>query len=148
MKSLFNNSDTQDILKRIDKLQPSTPAQWGKMRVEQMLTHCQRPFKVAFGELVLKRGLIGILFGGTAKKQLGGPTPFKPNLPTHPKFVVADERTFNEEKEKLVLYINQFSKGPSSIKLDLHPFFGKMTSQEWDNLMWKHLDHHLRQFGA
>jgi hypothetical protein len=147
MKSLFNTSDSSKIIERIENLKPDSQAQWGKMRVDQMLAHCQAPFKVAFAELPLKRGLIGVLFGGMAKKQLAGPKPFKPNLPTHPKFVVADQRVFNDEKGKLILYIKRFN-APSAIVLDKHPFFGKMNPQEWDNLMWKHLDHHLRQFGA
>lgn len=147
MKSLFNTFDNEELINRIDKLTPETAAQWGKMRVDQMLTHCQRPFEVAYGELPLKRGLIGILFGGMAKKQLGGPQPFKPNLPTHPRFVVVDQRVFNDEKNKLVSLIKRFTS-PTAIKLDTHPFFGKMSSREWDNLMWKHLDHHLRQFGV
>ena len=89
-----------------------------------------------------------MLFGSIAKKQLTGQEPFKPNLPTHPKFVVADERVFTDEKEKLIALIKQFAKGPSAIVLETHPFFGKLSSQQWDNLMWKHLDLHLRQFGA
>jgi hypothetical protein len=148
MKSLFNPADNQEMLDRVNRLTPSTSAQWGKMRVDQMLAHCQGPFKVAYGELILKRGLIGLLFGSIAKKQLAGTEPFKPNLPTHPKFVVADQRVFQDEKEKLVALIKRFGKGPSAIVLDMHPFFGKMSSQEWDSLMWKHLDHHLRQFGV
>jgi hypothetical protein len=147
MKSLFNAAENRELIDRIGKLTPSTPALWGKMRVDQMLAHCQAPFKVAYGELNLKRGLIGLLFGGMAKKQMSGNKPFKQNLPTHPKFLVADQRVFNEEKEKLESCIVRFNN-PKAIVLDTHPFFGKMSPDEWDNLMWKHLDHHLRQFGV
>jgi len=27
-------------------------------------------------------------------------------------------------------------------------FFGKLSGKEWGELMYKHIDHHLRQFGA
>jgi hypothetical protein len=147
MKSLFNPAENKELIERIERLTPATQPKWGKMRVDQMLGHCQAPFQVAYGELKLKRGLIGFLFGGMAKKQMSGPKPFKQNLPTHPKFVVADQRVFNEEKQKLETYIERFNN-PKAIVLDTHPFFGKMSPNEWDNLMWKHLDHHLRQFGV
>ena len=56
MKSLFNATDKQEIIRRIDRLTPSSPAQWGKMRVEQMLAHCQSPFNVVYGDIQLKEG--------------------------------------------------------------------------------------------
>jgi hypothetical protein len=149
MKSLFTPADNEEIVNRVNNLTATTQPQWGKMNVEQMVTHCQRPLMVAFGELNLKRGLPGILFGSFVKKRLlKDEQPFGKNLPTDPNFIVKDERLFNAEKEKLVSYIKQIGKGPSAIKVVQHPFFGKMTPQDWDKIMYKHLDHHLRQFGA
>ena len=149
MKSLFNKEDNQEIVDRINTLSDSTPAQWGKMNVSQMLAHCQSPLKVAFGELKLKRGLIGILFGNIAKKKLAGETPFQRNLPTDKNFLVKDNRKFDEEKQKLIHLVRKFTtEGPSGLSKEPHPFFGKLTNGEWDNLMWKHLDHHLKQFGV
>jgi hypothetical protein len=149
MKSLFDPSVNKEILERIDKLTPDTEAKWGEMNVAQMLTHAQRPLKVAYGELLLKRGLIGILFGGMAKRSLLKPEPFKKHLPTDPNFVVKDTRIFEEEKENLRNLVIKFEKsGPDALTKDPHPFFGKLTVDEWDALQWKHLDHHLRQFGV
>ncbi|MEO8148379.1 MAG: DUF1569 domain-containing protein [Bacteroidia bacterium] len=149
MKSLFNQSDTKEIIDRINRLTPETKAQWGKMNVSQMLAHAQAPLHIATDKLKLKRGLIGILFGRIAKKQLMKPEPFKKNLPTAPEFVRKDERVFKAEKENLIDSINSFTKaGSSGITKEAHPFFGKMTAEEWDILQWKHLDHHLRQFGV
>ncbi len=55
---------------------------WGKMNIEQMLAHSQKPLSVASGNLKLKKGLIGILFGGIAKKKMEGEESFKKNLST------------------------------------------------------------------
>lgn len=150
MKSLFNANHNQEIIDRINKLSPTSQAQWGKMNVGQMLTHCQQPLLVAYGELQLKRGLISILFGGMVKRMLTkDETPFKQNQPTAPTFIFTDKRDFEKEKKKLIELIERFSKqGPDGIRKDPHPFFGKLTSTEWDILQWKHLDHHLRQFAA
>jgi hypothetical protein len=84
-----------------------------------------------------------------AKKQLLADKPFKQNLPTAPQFMVKDYGVFESEKQKLTAMINKFQQGgPGKLSQDPHPFFGKLTVDEWDQLQWKHLDHHLRQFGV
>ena len=95
MQSIFNATDYAHIVERINRLTPVSPAVWGRMRVEQMLAHCQKPFEVIFGDLKMKRGLIGMLFGGIARKSLTSDKPFKKGLPTAPKFVVKDQREFD-----------------------------------------------------
>lgn len=136
------------MVDRIMKLDSAHPPLWGKMSAAQMVTHSQRPLQVALGELKLKRGLIGLLFGGMAKRQLSTVPEFRRNLPTAPQFVVQDQPDFISERNKLIHLIQQFSKKGPEVAEFVHPFFGKMTQQEWDTLQWKHLDHHLRQFGV
>lgn len=148
MESLFAPEGNQNIIERINKLQPTALSQWGKMTVSQMLEHCQGPLKVAFGETQIKRSLIGFLFGKMAKKTLVSPKPFDHNLPTAKEFIVHHEPEFEKTKAELINNIIRFSIGPATIKNLKHPFFGHMTAKEWDIAQWKHLDHHLRQFGV
>jgi hypothetical protein len=90
-----------------------------------------------------------LLFGKLAKKSVVGEKPFKRNLPTAPSFIVKGEKNFEEEKAKLLELVNTFaSGGEKGLTKDPHPFFGAMTPREWDTSQWKHLDHHLRQFGV
>ena len=148
MKSLFDSANNKEMIDRIQKLNINTKPEWGKMTVAQMVTHAQAPLKVALEELQLKRGLIGVLFGGIAKKKLTSPEPFGKNLPTDKNFKITGQPDFEKEKNKLIDYVQRFAKtGPAGITKNPHPFFGKLTSEEWDTLMYKHLDHHLRQFG-
>jgi hypothetical protein len=129
MPSIFAQTDYQHILQRIEKLTPSSQAQWGKMNVSQMLAHLQAPIEAMVGTRKLKRGLIGFLFGAIAKKKLISGKPFSKNLPTDRSFIVADERDFNAERNKLITLLNGLhSKGESAVTTDPHPFFGKMTS--------------------
>jgi len=149
MKSLFHQHDNQDIINRINKLSENTKPLWGKMTVSQMVAHAQNPLYVAFGEKKLKHGFIGVLFGKMAKKQLMGDAPFKRNLPTDKSFLVKDERNFEIEKNRLIQLVQRFiTQGEAALTKEPHPFFGKLTTNEWDLLQWKHLDHHLRQFGV
>ncbi len=149
MKNLFDTVAASEILNRLEKLYPDTQPLWGKMKISQMLAHCQVPLQVALGEKQLKRNLISILFGGIARRQLTKETIFKKNLPTAPQFIIKDERQFDNEKQQLQSLIQQFSIADANeIAGRSHPFFGKMTKEEWGILQWKHLDHHFRQFGV
>jgi hypothetical protein len=149
MTYLFDKQRADEILARINKLTPDTPAKWGKMNVSQMLAHCQAPLAVAMGDHKLQRNLLGLLFGRLAKKKLVGDKPYARNLPTTPSFVVKDNRNFTEEKAKLLEMIRKFSTGGPDILIKTpHPFFGPLTVEEWDKCQWKHLDHHLQQFGV
>jgi Protein of unknown function (DUF1569) len=149
MQSIFNQTDYRTLVERINRLKADTPAQWGKMNVAQMLAHLQMPLRAAAGEIKLKRGLIGFLFGGIARKKLSGPKPLMRGLPTDPQFVIKTSPDFELEKSRLLALLEKLKQGgPEGFSKEPHPFFGKMTSEEWDALSFKHLDHHLRQFGV
>ena len=149
MRDLFDPQDNKEIIERIGKLLPTAQAQWGTMSVAQMLAHAQVPLRGAFGEEKFKRSLLGIFVGRLALKQLISGKPWSHGMPTNPEFVVADEREFEKEKKQLVALVQRFPpSGPSAITKNAHPFFGKLTPQEWSSLQWNHLNHHLTQFGV
>ena len=148
MKSIFNPGDNKEIIDRINRLSSGSTAQWGKMNDSQMLAHAQIPIKVSLGEIKLKRGLIGTLFGSLAKKQLLNDKPFKKNLPTDRSFIIQGIPDFEKEKNSLMELVQRLGKSSTNLTNEPHPFFGKMKVNEWDTLMIKHLDHHLRQFGV
>ncbi len=149
MKSLFDPGVLTETLGRVRSLTPASERKWGTMSVAQMLAHCRTPLGVAVGEVRLKRSLLGRLLGRMIKGRAVGPTPFKQGLPTDARFVVKDERDFATEHTALIGMIERYAAGgPDGVTRGAHPFFGPMTVQEWDALMWKHLDHHLQQFGV
>lgn len=152
-QTLFTEEGKQGIFDRIYKLSPQSERQWGKMNVGQMLAHCQKPLEAALNLDKIKGGLMlkimSALFGASAKKDFIYKEELKKNAPTAPSFVIKDERDIEKEKQQLIVAINNFSeKGKARQLGDKHPFFGKMTHEEWDKLQWKHLDHHLKQFGV
>ncbi len=147
--SLFDPAGLASMLARIDSLRPDSPRAFGKMSIAQMCAHCQCPLRVALGELRLKRSLLGILFGRLAKRMLLSPKPWKPGSPTAPEFRITGERDFVKERQALRDIVQRFGQGgPAALMKTPHPFFGPLTVDEWQRLQWKHLDHHLRQFGA
>jgi hypothetical protein len=148
MNQTLEPATAAEMISRLHKITPDTPAQWGRMNAAQMMAHCQVPFHVYFGTVKLKQGLIGKLFGRMAKKKLLGDKPWSKNLPTAKEFVVAGQRELEAEKEKLIQLINRFATGSKNSANPVHPFFGKLSPAEWSTLAYRHLDHHLQQFSA
>ena len=146
VKNLFDTTVKQEIIDRINKLTPQSQRQWGKMDAAQMLAHCQMPLGVAVGKHKLKRNFFLSLIGPLFKKQLYNDKPFKRSLPTDKSFIMTDPKDFKKEKEGLLQMINSFSE--TTMSDEPHPFFGKLTKEEWSKGTWKHLDHHLQQFGV
>lgn len=148
-KDLFDSETLNHYVKRIEQLTSATDAEWGKMNVSQMMAHVSNVLETSMSKEKKKRPLIGYILGPIAKSRLTSDDPFRRNLPTSSHFVITDPRNFYTERERLLKRVNEFSKGgPEIITPHPHPFFGKLTVDEWNNSQCKHLDHHLRQFGV
>ncbi len=149
MKNLFEASVTREIKDRIACLRPNCDRQWGDMNVAQMLAHCSAWMEMASGLRSQKQSLLGRLFGTIAKKSILGTEPIRRNMPTDKSFIVSDERDFAVEQQRLLDRVDHFTAGgPDRCTRYPHSFFGVMTPTEWAIMAHKHLDHHLRQFGA
>lgn len=149
MKNLFAASALAEVNSRLERLQPDSPRQWGKMNAGQMLAHCSAALKVATGQAHPPQLLIGKLIGRFFKKDFLNEKPFAKNSPTEKTFVFTDERDFTREKEQLQSLILQFHQGgPAACTNHPHSFFGRLKPEEWAVGMYKHLDHHFRQFGV
>jgi hypothetical protein len=149
MGTLFDPADRDSILERLAKLQPDATRQWGKMTCAQALAHCTVALEAGTGDKPRKQQLIGKVFAPFVRKSLLGEKPFSRNSPTDPTFVVTDDRDFEAERQRLTGVIKRFCElGPQNASTQAHSFFGRMSGEEWGLLMYKHLDHHLRQFGA
>ena len=150
MKNLFDTATAAQIKERIRRLEPSSRRQWGKMSAAQAVAHCATTMEWAVGDKNEPRAFLGRLFGPLAKSRvLKDEAPMGRNMPTAKTLVVADERELAKESERLCALIDRFSTGgPQGCTKHAHTFFGQLTPDEWAQLMYKHLDHHLRQFGA
>ncbi len=149
MQSLFDPADRDAVLRRLAALQPSSPRQWGKMDAAQMLAHCSVGLEVACGDRRKSQRLLGRILAPFVKSSLLGDKPMMRNAPTDPEYRIADAREFDRERDRLSALVDRFcTRGPGSAEGLVHSFFGRLTGDEWGRLMYKHLDHHLRQFGA
>tara|TARA_R110002050_G_scaffold94765_1_gene197026 strand:+ start:3920 stop:4375 length:456 start_codon:yes stop_codon:yes gene_type:complete len=150
MKNIFDPKETNTVIDRINKLEPSTNPLWGKMSVDQMLAHCNVTYEMVFDDIHLKAtGFKKTLLKLFVKPIVVSEKPYKKNSRTAPQFLIADAKNFVEEKARLTDYLTKAqSLGESHFDGKESNSFGNLTKQEWNNMFYKHLDHHLNQFGV
>jgi Protein of unknown function (DUF1569) len=150
MKSLFDVAVANEVKRRIDSLRMGREGQWGKMSVAQTVAHCASGLEMALGEIKPPRALVGRLIGSIIKpKVVGNDEPLRRNSPTMNELLISSECNLDEERARLHSLIDRFVSGGTTVcTTHPHPFFGRLTPAEWAILMYKHLDHHLRQFEA
>lgn len=147
MPSIYTASDNAILIERIQNLSASSSPLWGKMSVDQMCEHCIAAINVAFGKQDLTISLPMRLLGRLLKNKAFN-SDFGKNSPTAKEFRITTHSVFEKSQAQLIACVQEFAKGTSVITVMHHPFWGKMSFEDWDKLMWRHLDHHLRQFGV
>ena len=150
MRNLFEPATVEAVKERIAQLRPDSERQWGKMNPAQAAAHCAAAMEWAVGDTTPPRMFLGRIIGRIVKPMaLGNDTPMRRNSPTAKDLVVQDDRALEPERERLCGLIDRFAAGgPEACTPHPHSFFGRLTPEEWAELMYKHLDHHLRQFGV
>jgi hypothetical protein len=150
MKNIFISDNTQEILNRINKLNPDSKPLWGKMSVGQMLAHCSVTYELVFDNIHPKPNFLKkFLLKAIVKKIVVNETPFKKNERTGTEFLVTETKNMPEEKERLMAYISKAQKlGEAHFDNKESHSFGPLSKTEWSNMFYKHLDHHLNQFGV
>ncbi|KAA9346112.1 DUF1569 domain-containing protein [Adhaeribacter soli] len=150
MKNVFTRQDATDLIIRINKLAPQTKPQWGKMSVSQMLAHCNVTYELVYEDKHPKpNAFVKLLLKLFVKPTVVNDKPFKKSGQTAPAFVIKDEKNFNEEKDRLINYIQKTQQlGEAHFDGKESHSFGKLNKTEWNNMFYKHLEHHLTQFGV
>ncbi|MEN9973887.1 MAG: hypothetical protein RIS20_2234 [Bacteroidota bacterium] len=151
LPNIYTPETTVELTTRISSLSNETPALWGKMNAGQMLSHCCVAYQQVLGENTDKPGMIMKWMLKTFFKQsMVNEVPYRPNLPTGPTFVRLNQNfDIEAEKSKLIGYIQKIQElGPEGLSAKPSLTLGKLTAMEWNNLLYKHIDHHLRQFGV
>ncbi len=144
--SLHTPEAYQACLQRLGRLTPESKPEWGSMSAAQMLAHCAEVQEVANGKDLVGTPLVIRLFSRLIRKMVLSDKPYSRNVRTHPQYVQTEERDFEMEKLRLFAALDSFvDTGPRSLD---HPLFGRMSGEECSWSCYKHLNHHLNQFGV
>jgi Protein of unknown function (DUF1569) len=147
MKTIFDQATREALIKRVNTLSDNSTAQWGKMNCYQMIKHCRMWEEMIQGQKSYKQVFIGRLFGKMVLKSvLKDESPLRRSSPTHPEFRVKESGDVLSERAKWIAAIEEYANfsNPGFV----HPFFGKMNQEQIGYLVYKHIDHHLRQFNS
>lgn len=150
MKSIFDARTLKELIVRINKLTPATQPQWGKMNVAQMLAHINVSFELTYEKIhPVPSKFRKILLKLFVKKFVVSDKPYNRNTRTAPEFLIVNERDFEKEKNRLLSYIKKTQElGANYFDGRNYHSFGTLTKDEWNNMLYKHVDHHLNQFGV
>ena len=151
MQDVFDAKEAQNYIDRIQKLTPETIGKWGKMSVDQVLAHLNVSYESIFEpEKHPKPNFISaFLLKNFVKSKVTNEIPYKQNLPTAPMFIIKSDKDFDLEKKRLIGFIQKTQQlGREAFDGKKSHSFGKLTAQEWNNMLAKHLNHHLSQFGV
>jgi len=151
MKNIFDSEITNEVIERINQLTPSSQPSWGKMNVSEMLAHCCVSYEYVFNQNKFSKpkGIKKLLLKMIVKGVVVSDKPYKKNSRTAPDFLITEEKEFDTEKKRLIDFLNQTQElGESHFNNKESHSFGPLTSNEWNNMFYKHLDHHLTQFNV
>lgn len=148
LPNVFSRNVSNNLISRINTLTPDRSALWGKMDPAQMLAHCNISYEMVYEDYhhrpnVLMRMVLQIL----VKPMVVSEVPYKKGSRTAPAFLVTGKKDFEQEKSRIIAYLNRTQAlGETAFDGTRSLSFGRLTNLEWNNLFYKHLDHHLQQF--
>lgn len=150
LPNIFKKDVSDAIVQRINQLTSTTQANWGKMSVAQMLAHCCVTYEMVYEDKHPKPNFfMGLILKMFVKKTVTNEVPYKHNSQTAPQFIIKETKNFDAEKARLIAFINKTQQlGENHFDGKESNSFGNLNKTEWNNMFYKHLDHHLRQFGV
>ena len=150
MRSLRAQRDREEIISRINNLTGQEKASWGKMNISQMVSHLVQSGELPFESTLPDKS--GVVSRMAIKPLVLYVLPMPKDVKTSAEIDQQEDgrkpTEFNADKGLAIDLINRLATLPGDHNCSYHPFFGKMSAREWGILCYKHIDHHLRQFGA
>lgn len=150
LPNIFTKPVSDAIIARIKQITPETAAVWGKMNAAQMFAHCNVTYEMMYEDKHSKPGaFMRFILKMMVKKSIVTTVPYKKNSQTAPQFLIKDEKNFETEQNRLINYITKTQElGEGNFDGKASHSFGILNKNEWNTMLYKHLDHHLRQFGV
>ena len=150
MKNVFTQQDSSELIHRIENLRPDSKQVWGKMNVAQMLAHCNVTYEMVYEDKHPRpNAFMKFTLRLLVKNYVVNEKPYKQNAHTAKQFMVADAKDFEAEKSRLINFIQKTQLlGQAHFEGKESHSFGPLTGREWNNMFYKHLNHHLNQFGV
>ncbi|MFN7937513.1 MAG: DUF1569 domain-containing protein [Bryobacteraceae bacterium] len=146
MKTVWDDSVRKELLDRFARLQNGQKPVWGKMNAGQMVAHCRDSLRAPLGEMKLTEKWTPFRIG-FLRYLVIYKLPWPKGSPTAVELIHEGPEDLNSNRQQLIEVMERFAAHRGKPLLD-HAAFGPLSEKDWGCLAWRHLDHHLRQFGV
>ena len=148
MRSLWDSNAPGEILARFDRLTPATPGRWGRFTCPDMVAHLNDSFRMALGDITAAPKNLPIRYF-PLKQLILYVLPFPKGTPTAPELISrSGTAVWNDERKSFRELLARLVAQSVQTTWPAHPAFGPMSRREWGVLGYRHLSHHLTQFGV
>jgi hypothetical protein len=147
MKTIFQETCRAEILRRVERLRPDTPARWGRCSAHQIICHLADQVRIGLGETP-GGPAAGWLSKWPINKLLIHLLPWPKGAPTPREAWTTAPGRWEADLATLAHLLEQLGRRSGSHNWPSHPLFGKINGRDWARLTYRHFDHHLRQFGC
>jgi hypothetical protein len=148
MKTIWDPSRQQEIRERVARLSSNSRGAWGKLSAPAMVCHLADSLKMALGDFPVAPKRFPIRYP-PLKQFIIYVAPFPKSAPTAPELLARSPAAWQADVAELQALVDRFvARGRDSSPWPEHPAFGRLSKRAWGVLTYRHMDHHLRQFGA
>lgn len=146
MPTLFDPSAREKIIARLSNLTSDRRPLWGRLDAARVQTHLSDQLRMALGDVVCKPKNTPFQYP-VIRQLIVYVLPWPKGAPTAPELLATAPAEFEADKQTLLQLIERVGTRKPEESFGVHPAFGRLSRRAWGVLAWRHLDHHLRQFG-
>jgi len=146
-KTIYDPTARADLFARIDRLQATAPARWGKFTAPRMVAHLISSIRIALGdEPAAFRP--SFLSNRLMRYLVIYVIPWPRGAPTAPEMLARAPESWTSDVAALKDLVERASAHATSGRWSVHPGFGDISGRDWGALIHRHVHHHLTQFGV
>jgi hypothetical protein len=146
MKTLFDQEARGGLMARLERVTAESRPRWGKMNAEQMLAHLVEAMRMGLGEVQTRPKKMVTRFPPFRQLFVYW-LPWPKGAPTARELLPSDRREIDVSRREIARLANAIADRVTATEWPDHPVFGKLSRRGWGVVGWRHIDHHLRQFG-
>jgi hypothetical protein len=152
MKTIAAPGVVSGLAARLATLRPDTPRRWGTLTAGEMLCHLADSSASVLGHRPRSgppgpRAPRPFLKWFALYSTLPWPKDVKTRPSVDPRAGGTRPGDFEEDRRRVLAGLAELASAPPEAFPPVHLYFGPMSGRDWQRWAYRHVDHHLRQFG-
>jgi hypothetical protein len=145
--TLWNEQDRQALDARLARLKPDAIPLWGSFDAPRMLCHVTDALRSATGEVACTPKPSPLRFP-VINTLVMFYLPWPKSVPTAPELLARKPESWDTEVARCRAAMNALATRPQTGQWAVHAAFGRLSGAQWGRLLYRHTDHHFKQFGV